>query len=77
MYKSYKLNNMQYIEIDNINVNNGISYMLNLSELNKLHQKHKPFKLAIGYAMFIDTESIKSPRPVDNRSLTSNNLFEM
>ena len=42
VYKSYKLNNMQYFEIENININKGISYMFNLSDLGKLHQKHKP-----------------------------------
>ena len=45
VYKSYKLNNMQYFEIENININNGISYIFNLSDLGKLHQKHKPLKL--------------------------------
>ena len=30
---------MQYFEIDNININNGYSYIFNLSELDKLHQK--------------------------------------
>ena len=43
VYKSYKLNNMKYFEIDNINmkniIKNGISYIFNLSELDKLHQK--------------------------------------
>ena len=42
VYKSYKLNNMQYFEIDNININNGISYIFNLSDLGELHQNHKP-----------------------------------
>ena len=27
--------------------------------------------------MFVSTESIKSPRPVDNRILTSNGLFDI
>ena len=44
VYKSRKLNNKQYFEICNINFNNGISYIFNLSELDKLHQQHKPFK---------------------------------
>ena len=81
MYKSYKSNkifhNIHYVEIDNININNGISYILNLSELDKLHQKHKPLKLSIDYVMFINTESIKSPCPVDNCILTSNSLFDI
>ena len=59
------------------NINNGISYILNLSELNKLHQKHKPLKLSIDYVMFINTESSKSPCPVDNCILTSNSLFDI
>ena len=37
VYKSYKsniiFNNIHYFEIDNINIHNGISYTLNLSEL--------------------------------------------
>ena len=68
---------MQYVEIDNVKINNGLSYIFNFSELDKLHQKHKPLKLSIAYVMFIDTESIKSPCPVDNRILTSNSLFEI
>ena len=43
VYKSYKLKNSQYVEIDNINmkniINNGTSYIFNLSELDKLHKK--------------------------------------
>ena len=39
VYKSYKLKSTQYFEIDNINmkniINNGISYIFNLSELDK------------------------------------------
>ena len=77
VYKSYKLNNKQCFEIDNINIDNGISYIFNLSELDKLHQKHKPLKLLIDYVMFINTESIKSLCPVDNCILTSNNLFDI
>ena len=50
--------------------------MFNLSELEKLHQKHKPLKLSIDYVMFINTSSIKSLCPVDNCILTSNNVFD-
>ena len=28
VYKSYTLNNIHYFEIDNININNGLSYVL-------------------------------------------------
>ena len=28
VYKSYKLNNKQHFEIDNININNGMSFIL-------------------------------------------------
>ena len=38
VYKSYTLNNIHYFEIDNININNELSYVVNLSELDKLHQ---------------------------------------
>ena len=38
VYKSYTLTNIHYFEIDNININNEISYIFNLSELDKLHQ---------------------------------------
>ena len=38
VYKSYKsnniFNNIHYFEIDNINLNNGLSYIFNLSELD-------------------------------------------
>ena len=40
VYKSYTLNNIHYFEIDNININNGISFTFNLSDLDKLHQKN-------------------------------------
>ena len=80
MYKSCKsnniFNNIHYFEIDNININDGISYILNLSELDKLHQTHKPSKLSIDYIMFINTSSIKSLCPVDNCILTSNIFFD-
>ena len=39
VYKSYTLNNIHYFEIDNINIHTGLSYVFNLSELDKLHQK--------------------------------------
>ena len=39
VYKSYTSNNIHYFEIVNININNGISYIFNLSELDKLHQQ--------------------------------------
>ena len=69
---------MQCFVIDNINIiNNGISYIFNLSELDKLHQKHKPLKLSIDYVMFINTSSIESLCPVDNCILTSNNVFDI
>ena len=77
MYKSYKLQNIKYFEIDSINIINGISYIFNLSELDNLHQKHKPLKLSTDYVMFINASSIKSLCPVDNRILTSNNLFNI
>ena len=68
---------MHCIEIDNININNGISYIFHLCELDKFHQKHKPLKLSIDYVVFISTESNKSLCAVDNRILTSNNLFDI
>ena len=77
VYKSYKLNNMQYFEIDNINTNNGISYIFNLSELDKLHQKHKPLKLLIEYDIFATSTSFTCLNHVRNRTLTSNNLFDI
>ena len=77
VYKSYKLNNMQYFEIDNININNGISYIFNLSELDKLHQEHKPLKLLIEYDIFATSTSFTCLNYVRNRTLTSNNLFDI
>ena len=68
---------MQYFEFDSMNINTGISYVLNSSELDKLHQKHKPLKLSIDYVMFISTSSIKGWCPVDNRISTSNNVFNV
>ena len=77
VYKSYKLNNMQYFEIDNININNGISYIFNLSELDKLHQEHKPLKLLIEYDILATSTSFTCMNYVRNRTLTSNNLFDI
>ena len=77
VYKSYKLNNMQYFEIDNININNGISYVFNLSDLGKLHQEHKPLKLLIEYGIFATSTSFTCLNYVRNRTLTSNNLFDI
>ena len=61
VHKSSKLHNMHYLEIDNINmkniIKNGISYIFNLSELDKLHQKHKPLKLLIEYEIFVTSTS--------------------
>ena len=81
VYKSYKLKNSQYFEIDNINmkniINNGTSYIFNLSELDKLHQKHKPLKLLIEYDIFATSTSFTCLNHVRNRTLTSNNLFDI
>ena len=77
VYKSYKLKNSQYFEIDNININNGISYIFNLSELDKLHQKHKPLKLLIEYDIFVSSTSFTFFNHLRNRTLTSNNLFDI
>ena len=41
-----------------------------------MHQKHKPLQLSIDFVMFINTESIKNPCPVDNRILTSKYLLD-
>ena len=68
---------MQYFEIDNININNGISYIFNLSELDKLHQEHKPLKLLIEYDIFATSTSFTCLNYVRNRTLTSNNLFDI
>ena len=77
VYKSYKLNNMQYFEIDNININNGISYIFHLSDLGKLHQKHKPLKSLIEYDILVTSTSFTCLNHVRNRTLTSNNLFDI
>ena len=79
VYKSYKVKNSQYFEIDNIImkniIKNGISYIFNLSDLGKLHQKHKPLKLLIEYDIFATSTSFTCLNHVRNRTLTSNNLF--
>ena len=77
VYKSYKLNNIHYFEIDNININNGISYIFNLSELDKLHQSHKPLKSLIEYEILATSTSFKCLNQVRNRTLTSINLFDI
>ena len=77
VYKSYKLNNMQYFEIDNININNGISYIFNLSDLGELHQNHKPLKLLIEYDILATSTAFTCLNYVRNRTLTSNNLFDI
>ena len=77
MYKSYTLNNIHYFEIDNININNGISYIFNLSELDKLHQTHKPLKLLIEYDILATSTSFTCLNHVRNRTLTSNTLFDI
>ena len=81
MYKSYKLKNTQYFNIDNTNmkniINNGIPYIFNLSELDKLHQKHKPLKFLIEYDIFATSTSFTCLNHVRNRTLTSNNLFDI
>ena len=81
VHKSYKLNNSQYFVIDNIVIKNiiknGISYIFNLSDLGKLHQKHKPLKLLIEYDIFATSTSFTCLNHVRNRTLTSNNLFDI
>ena len=77
VYKSYTLNNIHYIEIDNININNGMSYMFNLSELDKLHKKHEPLKLFIEYDIFATYSSFTRWFHVCNRTLISSNLFDI
>ena len=75
--KSYKLKNTHYFEIDNVNINNGISYIFNLSELDKLHQKHKPLKLLIEYDILATSTSFTCLNHVRNRTLTPSNLFDI
>ena len=65
-------NNIHYIEIDNININIGISHIFSLSELDTLHQKHKPFKLPIDCFTLVSTSSSKESCNITNRILTSN-----
>ena len=77
VYKSYILNNIHYFEIDNININNGISYIFNLSDLDKLHQKNKPLKILIEYDVLATFASNKCMKQVRDRALTSNNLFDI
>ena len=77
VYKSYKLKNTQYFEIDSITIKNDLSCIFNLSELGKLHQKHKPFKLLIEYDIFVTSTSFTWLNHVRNRTLTSTNLFDI
>ena len=77
VYKSYTLNNIHYFEIDNININNGFSYIFNLSELDKLHQKSKPLKLFIEYDALAIYSSFTCLNHVCNRTLISINLFDI
>ena len=77
VYKSYTLNNIHYFEIDNININNGLSYIFNLSELDKLHQKNKPLKLFIEYDALATYSSFTCLNHVCNRTLISINLFDI
>ena len=77
VYKSYKLNNIDCFEIDNININNGISYIFNLSELDKLHKIYKPLNLLIEYGLIITSTSSKCLNQDRFRTITSNNLFDI
>ena len=77
VYKSYTLNNIHYFEIDNININKGFSYIFNLSELDKLHQKSKPLKLFIEYDALAIYSSLTHLNHVCNRTLISINLFDI
>ena len=77
VYKSYTSNNIHYFETDNININNGISYIFNLSELDKLHQTNKPLKLFIEYDIFVTFSSFTRWFHVCNRTLISINLFDI
>ena len=71
------MNNKQYCEIDNININTCISYIFNLSDLDKLHQKHKPPKFLIEYEILATSTSFRCLKQVRNRTLTSTNLFDI
>ena len=77
VYKSYTLNNIHYFEIDNININNGISYIFNLSELDKLHQTNKPSKLFIEYDVIATYNLFTRWFHVCNRTLISINLIDI
>ena len=77
VYKSYTSNNIHYFEIDNININNGFSYIFNLNELDKLHHKYKPLKLFIEYDLFVTFSSFTRWFNVCNRTLISINLFDI
>ena len=77
VYKSYTLNNIHYFEIDNININNGLSYVVNLSELDKLHKKYKPLKIFIEYDALAIYSSLTHLNHVCNRTLISINLFDI
>ena len=77
MYKSYKLKNTQYFEIDNIIIKNDLSYIFNFSDLDKLHQKHEPLKLLIEFEIFVTSTSFTCLNHVRNRTLTSTNLFDI
>ena len=71
------MNNKQYCEIDNISINTCISYIFNLSDLDKLHQKQNPLKLLIEYEILATSTSFRCLKQVRNRTLTSTNLFNI
>ena len=77
MYKSYTLNNIHYFEIDNININNGLSYVFNLSELDKLHKTYKPLKLFIEYDALAIYSTLTHLNHVCNRTLIPISLFDI
>ena len=77
VYKSYTLNNKHYFKIDNININNGISYLFNLSELDKLHKTYTPLKLFIEYDVIATYNLFTRWFHVCNRTLISINLFDI
>ena len=68
---------MHYFEIENININNGISYIFNLSELDKLHQTNTPLKLFIEYDVIATYNLFTRWFHVCNRTLRSINLFDI
>ena len=51
--------------------------MFNLSELDKLHQNHKPLKSLIEYEILATSTSFECLNQVRNRTLTSINLFDI